>query len=118
MAEGFYEEDFEEEQLLNRLQTVKDRVEYILKRYPNARNSDFYLTILYIRRFIPELARYIGYIPYEVIRKYEGLFESIRRSRQYIQNTLGLYPPTDPEVLEKRMKKEKAMRRVIAKGEL
>jgi len=104
----------EEQALLERLQTVKDRVEYILKNYPNARNSDFYLTILYIRHFIPELAKYISYIPYDVIKKHEGLFESIRRTRQRIQEE-GRYLPTDREVLKRRRRLEEAMKRVVHK---
>ena len=102
----------EEKQLLHKLRTVKERVEYLLKHYPDARNSDFYLIILYIRHFVPELAKYIKYIPYEVIKKYDGLFESVRRARQKIQEE-GKYLPTDPEVLRKRRKREKQYRRVL-----
>ena len=94
--------------------TVRDRVERLLERYPGARNSDFYLIILYIRNYVPDLARYIGFIPYEVIRRYDGLFESIRRARQFVQNTLGRYPPTDPNVLKRRRMKEQALRKTIA----
>lgn len=93
-------------------------MEYLLREYPNARNSDFYLIILYIRKFVPELAKYIDYIPYEVIRKYDGIFESIRRARQYIQNTLGKYPPTDPEVIRRRRIKEEVIRKAVGRGEL
>ena len=102
----------EEQQLLERLRTVKERVEYILGKYPNARNSDLYLTILYLRKFT-ELGKYIKYIPYDIIKKYDGIFETIRRARQYVQNTLGKYPPTDERVLRRRRRKEQALKRIL-----
>jgi len=101
----------EEEELLEKLRTVKDRVEYLLARYPDARNSDLYLTILYLRKFT-ELGRYIRYIPYNVIKKYDGVFETIRRTRQKIQEE-GRYLPTDPEVLKKRKKLAEKYRKII-----
>jgi len=101
----------EEQQLLEKLRTVKERVEYLLERYPNARNSDLYLTILYLRKFT-ELGKYIKYIPYEVIKKYDGIFESIRRSRQKIQEE-GRFLPTDPDVLKRRRRLAEKFRKVI-----
>ncbi len=108
-----YEEELsaEEEQLLEKLRTVKERVEYILSRYPNTRNSDLYLTIIYLRKFT-ELGRYIKYIPYEVIKKYEGIFESIRRTRQKIQEE-GRFLPTDPNTLRRRRKLSEKFRVVM-----
>ena len=103
----------EEQELLEKLKTVKERVEYILRKYPNARNSDLYLTIIYLRKFT-ELGGYIRYIPYEVIRKYDGIFESIRRTRQKIQCE-GRYLPTDPEVLRRRRRLAEKFRRVVAR---
>lgn len=105
--------DEEEEELLEKLRTVKDRVEYLLARYPDARNSDLYLTILYLRKFT-ELGKYIRYIPYNVIKKYEGIFETIRRTRQKIQEQ-GKYLPTDPEVLKRRKKLAEKYKKIINK---
>ena len=96
----------------NKLETVIDRVRFLLEKYPEARNSDFYLTILYIRRFVPELAKYIKFIPYKVIRRYEGLFESIRRARQKVQER-GEFLPTDPQVLKRRRKLAQLYRKTI-----
>jgi len=101
----------EEEELLKKLKTVKERVEWLLQRFPNARNSDLYLTILYLRYFT-ELGSYIKYIPYELIKKYDGIFETIRRTRQKLQEQ-GKYLPTDPQVLKRRRKLAKMMRKVI-----
>jgi len=99
------------------LREVRNKVADILREYPEARNSDLYLTILYLRKYT-ELGKYIRFIPYDVIKKYDGLLESIRRSRQYIQNTLGLYPPTDPEVVRKRKLKEKRIKKTIGAKKL
>jgi len=102
---------------LTKLREVRNKVADILREHPEARNSDLYLTILYLRKHT-ELGKYIKYIPYDVIKKYDGLLESIRRSRQYIQNTLGLYPPTDPEVIRKRRLKEKRIKKTIGTKKL
>jgi len=116
MTEEFEGEelDEEEESLLERLSTVKERIEYLLRKYPDARNSDFYLLILYIRHFVPELSKYIKFIPYEIIRKYDGLTETVRRARQLVQAE-GKYLPTEPEVLRKRRRLAEKFRKVIPK---
>lgn len=100
--------------LLKRLRTVKERVLYILDKYPETRNNDLYLWLIYVRLFEPELSKYIKFIPYDVLKKAVA-FETIRRVRQKIQNELGLYPPTDPKVIKRRRRKEEAMRKVIHK---
>jgi len=106
----------EEQELLEKLKTVKERVEYILQKYPNARNSDLYLTIIYLRKFT-ELGKYIKYIPYEIIKKYDGVFETIRRTRQRIQEE-GRFLPTDPNILREVPYAFKALSEKMAKGEL
>ena len=107
-----YEElSSDEENLLQRLKTTKERVEWLLKKYPNARNSDLYLTILYLRKFT-KLGKFIKYIPYNIIKEYEGIFETIRRTRQKIQEE-GRYLPTDEEVLKRRRKLAEKYRRVM-----
>jgi len=111
--DGEDEYDEEEQQLLERLRTTKERVEYILGKYPDARNSDLYLVILYLRKYT-ELGKYIRYIPYEIIRKYDGIFETIRRTRQKIQEE-GRFLPTDPEVIRKRKRLAEKFRRTVNK---
>ena len=100
-----------EADLREKLKTVKERVEWILANHPEARNDDFYLYILYVRTFEPELSKYIDYIPFEIIKR-STRFETIRRCRQKIQEE-GRYLPTDPKVLKKRRKLAEAYRRVI-----
>ena len=96
------------EELRERLATVKERVEYILRNYPESRNDDRYLWLLYVRLFEPELSKYIKFVPYEVLKSVVS-FETIRRVRQLIQAE-GKYLPTDPEVLRKRRRLAEAMR--------
>ena len=55
-----------EKEVLDKLKTTKEKVEWILRNYPEARNSDLYLTILYLRKFT-KLGKYIDFIPFEEI---------------------------------------------------
>jgi len=101
-------------ELLKKLKTVKERVEWLLENFPETRNDDLYLTILYWRYFDKKMSKYIKYIPYEVIKQAIRP-ETIRRIRQKIQNEEGKYLPTDPKVLKKRRKMAKLMRRAVKK---
>jgi len=100
-----------EQRLLERLKTVKDRVEYLLEVYPESRNDDFYLWLLYVRTFDKNLSNYIKFIPYRLIRN-AVKFETISRVRRKIQEE-GRLLPTDPKVLEKRRRLSKIYQRVI-----
>jgi len=100
-----------EADLRERLKTVKERVEWILANYPEARNDDFYLYLLYIRCFEPKLSGYIKFIPFNLVKS-ATRFETIRRCRQKLQEQ-GLYLPTDPKVLRKRRKLAEIYRRVM-----
>jgi len=100
-----------EEHLLRRLKTTKERVAYVLEHYPETRNDDRYLWLIYVRLFCPELSKYIKYIPYHVLKNTPA-FETIRRCRQKLQEA-NLYPPTDPRVARRRRRLSEAYRRVI-----
>jgi len=101
----------ESENLVERLKTIRERVEWILANHPEARNDDFYLYLLYVRYFEPKLSGYIKFIPFSLI-KTATRFETIRRMRQKLQEA-GLYLPTDPKVLQKRRKLAKIYRQVM-----
>ena len=100
-----------EADLAMKFKTIKERVEYILQHYPEARNDDFYLYLIYVRLFEPELSGYIRFIPLDLV-KTATRFETIRRIRQKIQEE-GRYLPTDPQILEKRRKLAKIYRQVM-----
>jgi hypothetical protein len=105
-----------EEAVREKLETVIDRVRAILQSDEDARNSDLYLMILYLRRFT-ELGKYISFIPYDLIRKYEGIFENIRRARQKL-NEEGLFLPTDPKVAKRRRRLAEEYRKTLPKIEV
>jgi len=96
-----------------RTQLVEKAVSDVLERFPYARNSDLYLTIL-VLRYYTKLGKYISMIPLSVIMEYDGILEAIRRTRQRF-NEKGMYLPTDPNVLERRMRKARKMRKALSK---
>jgi len=100
-----------ETDVAQKLKTVKERVEYILENYPEARNDDFYLYLIYVRLFEPKLSGYIKYIPFNLV-KTATRFETIRRCRQKLQEQ-GQYLPTDPKILRKRRKLAEIYRKVM-----
>ena len=97
--------------ILDEFKTVKARVEYILRKYPEARNDDRYLWLMYVREF-DDLGKYISYVPYGVLKKAVS-FGTLVRVRRKLQNDEGKYLPTDPDVIRKRSKRQRIIREVI-----
>ena len=95
------------------LKTYKDKVKVILEKYEKARNNDGTLLAFYIWEYMPHM---IGKDQdgEPCIRlsniKHLPPIENLRRSRQIIQNDLGLFPPTDPKVCKARKIKEENWR--------
>lgn len=102
----------DEHSLLNELNKMRQQVEFLLGKYPESRNNDFYLSILWLREF-GGLKRYISFIPYDCIRELSGKTETLSRIRRKIQNNDGLYLPTDLNVMKKRRQREQNYRKVI-----
>ena len=75
-----------------------EEVEYLLSRYPEARNNDLFLQWVWLKEIIglniPDLA-------WQKFQLYAGKLGSLRRIRQKIQAT-GRFLPSDKRVLEKR----------------
>jgi hypothetical protein len=85
--------------------TTKDKVEDILERKEQARNSDKYL-IWYYWKYEEEIESLDNFGEFK-----EGTSSrSIVRARAEIQNDEGKYLPTDPEVISKRRIKENRIR--------
>jgi hypothetical protein len=80
---------------------VKDRVRQMLKEDERCRNNDTWL----ILRVLQGMGFKV-YIPYKDITKMPS-FESIRRSRQFVQNEEKLYPATDKVILSRRQQQSK-----------
>ncbi|RLI75001.1 hypothetical protein DRP04_13945 [Archaeoglobales archaeon] len=101
-----------------KLKKAVERVEFLLSKYPACRNSDIYLVLVYWYVYHPEFRKYLKkFIPYDVAKKLTPP-ETIRRARQYIQNTLGRYPPTNTEVVKRRRKKEQEYREIFSQKAL
>jgi len=72
---------------MEKLKTIKQIVREVLEECPNARNSDKLLTILVYQK--------MGFKIWISDIKNSPSFESIRRARQYLQNTEGICPPEE-----------------------
>jgi len=93
--------------LAKHLETVKNRVEWILLKYPSARNSDTMLQFIYLRIFE---GINIPYVEWEKLSQLS--LETVRRVRQKLQEE-GKYLPTDPAVIERRRRLERKYRGTI-----
>ena len=90
--------------------TTKDKVEDILERKEQARNSDKYL-IWYYWKYEEQIDSLDNFGEFK-----EGTSSrSIIRARAEIQNDEGKYLPTDPEVIRKRRIKENRIREYYSK---
>ena len=98
-------------ELIKSLPKIEQRVEYILNQYPATKGNDTLLQFYYVKIFAP-------YIKISA-KKFEQLFlinfESIRRSRQRIQEKNPHLKPKK-RTLIKRKKREEACRDYYGKG--
>jgi hypothetical protein len=69
--------------------TIKAIVREVLEEDPKTRNSDKWLILQVMRKLGFKI-----YIDYYDLKKMPS-FESIRRSRQFWQNTMGICPPEE-----------------------
>jgi hypothetical protein len=86
--------------------TVKAIVEFLLKSDERCRNDDKWLTYRVFRYFTKI------YIPFEDFSKIPA-FETVKRTRAYIQNVEKKYIPTDLNVLAKRQRREQEVKQVL-----
>lgn len=86
---------------------VMQRVKHLLEKYPNTRNSDSYLIVLYLKYFA---GWPIPWIEWDKMN--DVSIESITRARRKFQEH-GLFEPTDADVKRRRMRRERVFREVI-----
>jgi hypothetical protein len=93
----------------------------MLAESPEARNDDMYLIIKCWLHLHPERFFEVGgekdrrkAVVLRNLLEFEST-ETIRRSRQIIQNDLGLYPPTNLKVAKARRMKEEDWREYLSK---
>jgi len=87
------------------LENTEQKVIWLLKYYPHLRDCDLCL----IKYFHCQVDQWQGGLLKEDIHSLTPE-ETITRCRRYIQNTLGLYLPTQEEVIEARKINEVAVR--------
>jgi hypothetical protein len=90
------------------MKTKIDRTRAILQQYESARNDDAKLCAIYMNKFCG-----LGWVDEDIVRAMAEVIETIPRSRRKVQNEEGLYPPTDPEVIERRGLRQEDMRIVM-----
>lgn len=93
---------------------IHDKVLTILKKVPEARNSDNVLLLAYWNEYDDKIfQRVIDIVGYHAVARLTPL-DSIRRFRQKIQNVEGKYKP-DPEVMRGRLEKQAEMKKEFSK---
>lgn len=98
--------------------TILHTVHDVLVHDTESRNNDMRLAVrvwqvLHAHRVITTTdhnGKPINCFSLEDIATILAPYETIRRSRQIVQNTLGLYQPTDDKILRKRKVNEETMR--------
>lgn len=83
---------------VKKFKNTTDEVEYILAKYPEARNNDFVLQWYWMKEIaglnMPDMS-------WQKFQQLAGKLGTIRRARQKIQGT-GKYLPSDKRVLDRR----------------
>jgi len=87
--------------------STKELVERILEKDTQARNSDKWLIYNTINAICQKFNRKL-FIPYDLFNSFPS-YETISRCRRKL-NEQGKYLPTDPEVIKRRAKRERAVR--------
>jgi len=88
------------------IKKVKEIVEELLSQELRCRNDDKWLTYKVLRKFTNI------YIPFQDFEKMPS-YETVSRVRRYIQNTEGKFPPTDPDVINKRQHRQEVFKQVM-----
>lgn len=109
-TDGWMDDELNLEVLVKDLKTMEDQVRWLLNRFEDTRNNDFYLIILYMK-YILHIP--IGFIRYSELRDYSGCITTISRVRRHIQNDDGDLLPSDPEIREARFIKSQNMRKAV-----
>ncbi len=81
-----------------KFKSTAEEVEYLLSKYPEAKNNDFYLQWVWLKDIegldLPDL-------PWQRFQQLAGKMGSIRRARQKVQS-MGKHLPSDEKILQRR----------------
>ena len=83
---------------VKKFRNTVEEVEYILLKYPEARNNDFVLQWFWLKEIV---GLNMPDISWQKFQQLAGKLGTIRRTRQKIQGT-NKYLPSDKRVLERR----------------
>lgn len=82
----------------------REKAQLILSENEEARNSDWSFVFSFLKSSGVDIP---NNIVSSVVSNAELNINSMLRERQYVQNKMGLYPPTDPAVIERRKVRQK-----------
>jgi len=91
--------------------TKKEQVEYLLEKFPQTRENDFYLQYLWLKLFGKVN---LPFIEWDMIKDISGTLETVSRVRRKIQNEDGKYLPSN-DVRVYRQKKRQIITQTIRK---
>lgn len=92
----------EEQKVIREFRTKKDEVEYLLERFPQTRENDFYLQYLWLKVF-GKLN--LPFIEWSTIKDMSGTLETVSRVRRKIQNENYKFLPSDDVRLRREQKR-------------
>jgi hypothetical protein len=101
----------EEQKVIRNFRTKKEEVEYLLERFPQTRENDFYLQYLWLKVF-GKLN--LPFIEWSTIKDMSGTLETVSRVRRKIQNEYGKFLPSD-DVRVQRQKKRQIITQTIGR---
>lgn len=87
---------------------TRELVEKLLQKDERNRNDDKYLTYNVFQEIAKKHGKKI-FIPFDLFKEFPA-FETVKRVRAKIQNEENRFLPTDPNVLEKRNKRQKEVK--------
>lgn len=83
---------------MRNFKSTTEEVEYLLEKYPDTKNNDFYLQWVWLKDIekvdLPEM-------PWRKFEQLAGKMGSIRRARQKVQS-MGKHLPSDKKIFERR----------------
>lgn len=100
---------------ISEINTIKDRVAYVLNRDPRTRNSDKLLWVEVLKTFYE--IEPASWTLEQVIESKLPTEKSVARIRAFFQNKNLVYLPTSPEVITHRLGRRRAYERVFSSPE-
>jgi len=102
-----------EESVLEGKDAIKKQAEYLMKKFTQARNNDFYLTWLWLKIF-PKID--LPWLEWEKICQLSGKLQTVSRIRRIIQNEEKRLLATDLKIRAKRQRRSQLMKKAIKRA--